>query len=102
MTAVTDCSKDIEVISKMYLVFINPAKFLVAIHAVMSQKFGFACSDGNALEVRLGEKRGGRWTNSECTNRGKSIFGTGSSQAATSRDEIHCGQREKYLKTQLL
>jgi len=79
MTAVTDCFKDIEVISKMYLVFINPAKFLVAIHAVMSQKFGFACSDGNALEVRLGEKRGERWTNGECTNRGKSIFGTGSS-----------------------
>ena len=36
-------TKDIEVISKMYLVqFINPTKSLVAIHAVMSHKFGFA------------------------------------------------------------
>jgi len=26
----------------------------------------------------------------------------GHPEAATSRDEIHCGQREKYLKTQLL
>jgi len=35
-------NKDIEVISKMYLVqFINLAKFLVAIHTIMSQKFGF-------------------------------------------------------------
>ncbi|KYN17794.1 hypothetical protein ALC57_09924 [Trachymyrmex cornetzi] len=46
---------DIEVISKMYLVqFINPTKSLVAIHAVMSQKFGFACNDGDAPGVRPG------------------------------------------------
>ncbi|EGI59298.1 hypothetical protein G5I_12554 [Acromyrmex echinatior] len=47
--------KDIEVISKMYLVqFINPTKSLVAIHAVMSHKFGFACNDGVIPGVRSG------------------------------------------------
>jgi len=50
-----NCAKDIEVIFKMYLVqFINPAKSLVAIHAVMSQKFGFACNDDDASGVRPG------------------------------------------------
>jgi len=55
---VTDCTKDIEVISKMYLVhFINPAKSLVAIHAVMSHKFGFACNDGDAPGVHSGRDK---------------------------------------------
>jgi len=47
VTAVMDCTNDIEIISKMYLVqFINLVKFLVAAHTVMSQKFGFACNNG--------------------------------------------------------
>ena len=42
-----------ELIPKMYLVqFINPTKSLVAIHAVMSQKFEFACNDGDVPGVR--------------------------------------------------
>jgi len=58
VTAVTDCTKDIEVIFKMYLIqFINPIKSLVAIHAVMSQKFGFAC---NASGIRFG-RGSGKW-----------------------------------------
>ena len=49
-------NKDIEVISKMYLVqFINLAKFLVAIHTIMSQKFDL----GDAPGVRPGKGRGG-------------------------------------------
>ena len=61
MTVVTDCTKDIEVISKMYLVqFINPVKSLVAIHVDISQKFGFACNDGNVPGVRPGGREDGQ------------------------------------------
>ena len=84
MTAVTDCTKDIEVISKMYLVqFINPATSLIAIHAVMSQKFGFAC---NASGVRpgAGTGEGGRAGQAPDVSIGisKPAFDTGSSQSS--------------------
>jgi len=49
--------KDIEII-KCLVQFINPAKFLVAIHAVMSQKFGIVCNNGGAPGIRPGERRG--------------------------------------------
>ena len=76
MTTVTDCTKDIEVISKMCLVqFINRTKSLVAIYAVMSQKFEFACNDGDASGVRSGKT-------GKCINRSKSVFGTGSSRSS--------------------
>jgi len=54
VTTVTDCAKDIEVIFKMYLVqFINPAKSLVAIHAVTSQNSDLL-NDDDASGVRPG------------------------------------------------
>jgi len=57
ITAITDCTKDIKAMSEMYLIqFINLAKSVVAI---MSEKFGFAYSDGNVSGVRLPR---GRWT----------------------------------------
>jgi len=70
----------------MYLVqFINPVKSLIAIHAVMSQKFEFACNNGDAPGVRLER---GRWRSDECTNRSKSAFGTESSRMRSIVDNV--------------
>jgi len=49
----------------------------------MSQKFGFACNDGDAPGIgreggRRQERREKRWTSGKYINRGKSVFGIGS------------------------
>ena len=73
-----NCTKDIEIISKMYLVqFINPAKSLWSRFDVPSQKFGFACNDGDAPGIHPEGRRGG-WISGEGTNQSKLAFGTGS------------------------
>jgi len=70
---------------------------LVAIHAVMSQKFGFACNNGDVPGIL------GRGDRQAANVPIRIIFDMGSSRAATSLcDEIHCGQCGKYLKNQSL